>query len=203
MGPRQIWPSYSIGSPPDHPLCLPARGRPGKSGILYQKYTTGTAGTQLWGPPRPQASVFTGATRPRTPGVHCSRACPARTQILVGGATRPRTPGYFLLVQKVPKNTPRPRSWNPLSNRILVGLDSTLPLNQQILRVSNLRRVSRPPSPDGLLKGQMNLFVPLDQKCPASRGPTGGASGPPDRLRGTSRNAASQWLHSAPSLASD
>ena len=36
------------------------------------------------------------------------------------GATRPRTPGYFLLVQKVPKNTPKPRFWIPLSYLVFI-----------------------------------------------------------------------------------
>ena len=103
------------------------------------------------------------------------------------GATRPRTPGYFLLVQKVPKNTPRPRSWNPLSNRILADLDSALPLNKRILWTSNLCRVSHPTLAVALLKRRIHLFVSLDTKCLSSRGLTSEIGCPPDRLRGRRR----------------
>ena len=123
---------------------------------------------------------------------------PTRTPGLPSaGPTRPRTPGYFLLVQKVPKNTPKPRFWNPLSNQSLSDCDGALPLNQRILRGSDLWRVSRPASTVSLLKRQIHLFVSLDTKCLSSRGPTGEVRRPPHRLRGTRGPAEIQWLRSA------
>ena len=94
----------------------PCNGRVYKFSGGYAPRTRGFMGL-----PGPKPGMFAGVTHPRTPGF--------------SGATRPRTPGYFLLVQKVPKNTPRPRSWNPLSNRSPSGFDSALPLNRKILRV--------------------------------------------------------------------
>ena len=47
----------------------------------------------------------------------------------LSGATRPRTPGDFLPAQKVTKNAPKPRFWNPLPHRSGWGDDSIQPLN--------------------------------------------------------------------------
>ena len=115
--------------------------------------------------------------------------------------------------QKRAGETPAPLF---LSNRTVSCLDGALPLNEKVLRVSNLCRVSHPTSPDGLLKGQMNqkgIFPPArsprgiaavayaTNMPPAcllyAAGPSGKVGIPPRRLRGTSRNAASQWLRSA------
>ena len=125
------------------------------------------------------------------------------------GATRPRTayflglpapdPGYFSLAGKVPKRAPKPRFWNPLSNRTLSNLDGALPLNQRILRGSDLWRVSCPASAIALLKRQIHLLISHDTKCLASRGPypsghrPGEVSSPPDRLRGASGKKEFQW----------
>ena len=121
--------------------------------------------------------------------------------------------------QKRAGETPAPLF---LSNRTVSCLDGALPLNEKVLRVSNLCRVSHPTSPDGLLKGQMNqkgIFPPArsprgiaavayaTNMPPAcllyAVGPSGEVNSPPDQLRGASRNAASQWLRRAFLLASD
>ena len=64
----------------------------------------------------------------------------------------------FLDAQKWGKNRwgdPRP----PLfSQSVGIGFDATQPLNQKILRASDLGQVSRPASAVALLKGQINLF---------------------------------------------
>ena len=138
--------------------------------------------------PAPNLS-FSGATRPAPP---------------IPGASPAPNPGVLFprrkSTQKGAGETPDPLL---LFNRTLSNLDGALPLNQRILRGSDLWRTARPASPDGLLKGQMNLFVSLTAKCLSSRGPTGEVRQPPHRLRGASGKKEFQWLRSALLQASD
>ena len=153
-------------------------GLPGPKGLM--RPLAGRAGTQQGGT----------LLHPKPAGF-----CPQPS-----GGYPPPGPGVLFprrkSTQKGAGETPDPLL---LSNRTLSNLDGTLPLNQRILRGSDLWRVSYPASPDGLLKGQMNLFVLHDKKDLSSRGPypsghrPGEVRQPPHRLRGASGKKEFQW----------
>ena len=157
---------------------------------------------------RQNQQIFGGSTpggliRPSPGGWGRSSGGCVPPRLYFRGLPRPGPRGYFALggkVTKTPPGTPRPPL---LSNRSPSGFDSALPLNQKILRASDLWRAAYPASPDGLLKGQMNLFVSLDQKRLSSRGLTSEVDSPPDRLRRAVGKKEIQWLRSAPLQASN
>ena len=126
--------------------------------------------------------------RPPSGGREQTWAHPAQTPgLLLQGLRAPVPPGTFCSCKKYPKTRQNPWFWNPLSNRSLSNLDGTLPLNQKILRASNLSQVSIPTSAVTLLKRVDESICFANEKYLSSRGPTGGVRQSPDRLRGSRR----------------
>ena len=126
--------------------------------------------------------------RPPSGGREQTWAHPAQTPgLLLQGLRAPVPPGTFCSCKKYPKTRQHPWFWNPLSNRSLSNLDGTLPLNQKILRASNLSQVSIPTSAVTLLKRVDESICFANEKYLSSRGPTGGVRQSPDRLRGSRR----------------
>ena len=81
---------------------------------------------------------------------------------------RPRTPGHFLLVQKVPKNTPAPFGLDPrpFVQLVSIGLDTGQPL--KLPNPSGIRSAagfSTMLRPLALLKGYANLLVLCRTAC--------------------------------------
>ena len=98
--------------------------------------------------------------------------------LAVGSRPRPPSPGlwpihlahpragHFSLAGKVPKRAPGSPGPPFLSNRTTSDFAGTQPLDQKILRASDLRRVSRPASAVALLKGEMHLFFRIVPPAP-------------------------------------
>ena len=123
--------------------------------------------------PAPRGLLL-GPPRPQTPGY--IRSQPLRD--LAPGAPRPG-PGSLFPRRKSDQNAAGDTPDPALSQSVGIRLDAALPLNQRFLRASDLRRVSCPTSPDGLLKGQANLG--FYDELPAAMGSTLASPPPPKR----------------------
>ena len=154
-------------------------------------------------PPAPSPGAFQRGFRSRTPGISEGAGSSPQRCFASGGSTFVRS--------KVDGKSASPLRAGPplLSNRTPADFAGTVPLNQQILRASDLRRAAGPASAVALLKGQMNLFsatnclllweargfsIAKKQQSLSARGPSGEVGYSPHRLRGARGLAEIQWL---------